>query len=58
MQEQETLAAEKQSMEAVGVSGGDILKLNVCGEHTSATRSVLTQVKYSIKLASSTFQVT
>ena len=49
LQEQETLAGEKKSMEAVGVSGGDILKLNVCGEHTSATRGVLTQVqlKYS-----------
>ncbi len=44
LQEQESLAAEKASMQADGVSGGDILKLNVCGERTSATRGVLTQV--------------
>ncbi len=45
LQEQESLAAEKASMQADGVSGGDIPQLTVCGERTSATRGVSTQVK-------------
>lgn len=44
MQEADSLAAEKASMEAPGISGGDILQLNVGGESFVVTRGTLTQV--------------
>ncbi len=45
LQEADSLAAEKASMEAPGISGGDILQLNVGGESFVVTRGTLTQVK-------------
>lgn len=44
LQEANALAAEKASMEAPGISGGDILQLNVGGESFVVTRGTLTQV--------------
>ena len=44
VQEADSLAAEKASMEAPGISGGDILQLNVGGENFVVTRGTLTQV--------------
>lgn len=44
LQEADGLAAEKAAMEAPGISGGDILQLNVGGENFVVTRGTLTQV--------------
>lgn len=46
LQEANALAAEKSSMEAPGISGGDILQLNVGGESFVVTRGTLTQVRH------------
>ena len=48
IQESNSLAAEKASMEAPGISGGDILQLNVGGESFVVTRGTLTQVNDSL----------
>ncbi|DBA75868.1 hypothetical protein WJX77_008075 [Trebouxia sp. C0004] len=47
-EESDSLAAEKASMEAPGISGGDILQLNVGGESFVVTRGTLTQAKDSL----------
>lgn len=51
LQEAAALAAEKAAMEAPGISGGDILQLNVGGESFVVTRGTLTQVYCSTSIS-------
>lgn len=44
MQERSNLAAEMESMQALGFTEGDILELNVGGNCMSTSRETLTQV--------------
>ena len=45
MQEKDAHAAEIARMETAGLTGGDVLELNVGGKQLSTSRETLTQVE-------------
>ncbi len=50
MQDKDTLAAEIARMETAGLTGGDVLELNVGGKQLSTSRETLTQVEPLLQL--------